>query len=915
MRRSQKWGITIVKLLLGGSLFSPTAVVAQTFSSGIVPDASLGAETSQVFSNLQLDRITGGALRSNALFHSFREFNIAAGRSAYFISPTPLIQTIFARVTGETQSNLFGRLGVEGGNQPTLVLINPKGILFGQGFSLDVAGSFFATTADAITLSNGQTFSATNPQALPLLVIQPTALFQVGSIPSGSAIVTQSTLSPGKDLQLVADHLDIQGAIQTNGSVILSSRGDISTRRIITNGGSIDLSSSAGSVDTNGDFLDTSSTTNAGGNLSIRANRSITAGDLLTFSTQGNAGAIQLSAGNQINVGNLTARSGATSGNGGIITLRSLNGGIQAKEIASTASSDSGQAGNGGNIDIKVANGNFAATFIESYAASDIASVGNAGSISIEVDRGNITTGFIKSAANASLNGIGFTTGNAGDIRILATQGNITTTSLESYTYSAYDPSVEGLAIRSGDIQVSSPNGEISLQGRAISFSSNGSGGSIHLSSKADLQLPTLNTTGQRTSGSITISSQGIVTGTNAILATDTFGAGRGGDVRISGKSIILSEGAQISATTHANGFGGDIHLTAADAIVLTGKSFTLPTSEDLFAASGVTEQGNISVFLPTGDPRQQDFSKATLFPSGLFTQTTVESTGNAGSITLSSPRLVIQDQAAIATTTFGSGNGGNIRINSSQGKVLVSNGSISSGVAAGATGNSGILEINARSLEIDNQGLLRTQTLGEGRAGAIQINVDNTVLRRNSKILTTSDLSNAGDIQLNSTTIVALEDSDILAFAPIGRGGNIRFTTTAFLSNPLFRSTPAIRDRAALNQLLTNRQVDVNASGAVSGEISGVPNITFLQNSLTSLNQTTIDTNTLLANSCIVRNQQNGSFYITGTGGLPTNPIEFSAYPTGTVQPAWKRGDAIVEPQGVYQLPNGQLIMSRECD
>ena len=27
-----------------------------------------------------------------------------------------------------------------------------------------------------------------------------------------------------------------------------------------------------------------------------------------------------------------------------------------------------------------------------------------------------------------------------------------------------------------------------------------------------------------------------------------------------------------------------------------------------------------------------------------------------------------------------------------------------------------------------------------------------------------------------------------------------------------------------------------------------------------------------------------------------------------------WKIGDPIVEPQGVYQLANGELVMSREC-
>ncbi|MEG4010471.1 hypothetical protein QUA41_31220 [Microcoleus sp. Pol11C1] len=28
----------------------------------------------------------------------------------------------------------------------------------------------------------------------------------------------------------------------------------------------------------------------------------------------------------------------------------------------------------------------------------------------------------------------------------------------------------------------------------------------------------------------------------------------------------------------------------------------------------------------------------------------------------------------------------------------------------------------------------------------------------------------------------------------------------------------------------------------------------------------------------------------------------------------SWQKGDPIVEPQGVYRLPNGKLVMSREC-
>nr|NMG22288.1 hypothetical protein [Brasilonema bromeliae SPC951] len=55
----------------------------------ITPDNSLGAENSVVTPNVQIngtpsDRIDGGAIRGDNLFHSFQEFNVNAGRGAYF---------------------------------------------------------------------------------------------------------------------------------------------------------------------------------------------------------------------------------------------------------------------------------------------------------------------------------------------------------------------------------------------------------------------------------------------------------------------------------------------------------------------------------------------------------------------------------------------------------------------------------------------------------------------------------------------------------------------------------------------------------------------------------------------------------------------------------------------------------------
>jgi large exoprotein involved in heme utilization and adhesion len=45
----------------------------------------------------------------------------------------------------------------------------------------------------------------------------------------------------------------------------------------------------------------------------------------------------------------------------------------------------------------------------------------------------------------------------------------------------------------------------------------------------------------------------------------------------------------------------------------------------------------------------------------------------------------------------------------------------------------------------------------------------------------------------------------------------------------------------------------------------------------------------------------------------VETLPIDSTASTTNTNRP-WQKGDPIVEPQGVYRLPNGKLVMSREC-
>ncbi|ARV60537.1 hypothetical protein BZZ01_19570 [Nostocales cyanobacterium HT-58-2] len=204
-----------------------TGIIGQTVVLGeIIPDTSLGNESSLVQQGVDIrgeigNRIDGGAVRGANLFHSFIEFNVENGQRVYFSNPNG-VQNIITRVIGK-RSDILGTLGVLGNSN--LFLINPNGIVFGANARLDIAGSFVASTADSLVFDNGFAFSATNPQAPPLLTINVPLGLQFGATPA--SIVNQSRatningevvglqVQPGKTLALVGGDIDLQGGSMT----------------------------------------------------------------------------------------------------------------------------------------------------------------------------------------------------------------------------------------------------------------------------------------------------------------------------------------------------------------------------------------------------------------------------------------------------------------------------------------------------------------------------------------------------------------------------------------------------------------------------------------------------------------------------------------------------------------------------
>ena len=596
---------------------------------------------------------------------------------------------------------------------------------------------------------------------------------------------------------------------------------------------------------------------------------------------------------------------------------------------------------------------------------------GNAGEIDITTHNLTLAEGLEISASTIG-------DGNAGNINLNANQHTLNNTTINSFT--------DGNG-NAGSIQISNQGNNaqsINLNNNSRISTEIQNNGNSDPNSPSNITLQTDNLIinnsqistaieaegnqkGKGTAGSIIVPNAQTINLNTSEISASTSGEGDTGQISLNANQKLQLNNSQINSAVESNAIGNSQQIT------INTPDLELKNSEISAATAGKGNAGSITV--PNAQTINLDTSTISteILPTGIATQpsnitlnsqqlnlqnnsqinASTQGQGNAGNIAVSNAEKVALDHSSqINASTDGQGNAGDIGINAAT-VTLDNNSEISTTIGSNGIGKGGniTLKTSSNSLFLNNLSEISSRSQGQGDAGNISIDSRGAVILNNSDITTSSDQASGGEININASTIqlrgdsdirtnvnngaggggdinlfaeaiLVFDDSDILAFARDGEGGNITLNTPVFFGDGFQQVSSDIN----VDNLDGNNRVDVNASGAISGLII-VPDLNFIRNSLTELPQDIVDTDNLIANSCVVPNRsQTGTFIITGSGGLPVRPgdVSSSTYSTGEVRTlegkensngSWQPENSIIEPQGVYRLPSGKLVLSRECD
>jgi filamentous hemagglutinin family protein len=811
---SGSWHLTYWGAVLGIAM-SVSALFGNSAIAQISPDGTLPIN-SNVTPDGNTFNITGGKQAGTNLFHSFDEFSVPTGSTAFFNNAVN-IQNIISRVTGKSTSNIDGIISTLG--TANLFLINPNGIIFGKNAQLNIGGSFVATTANAIGFDNQGFFSASTPNNPELLVVNPSALLfnQIAAAPikNNSASLSvknnHSLLAVGGDVRMDSGSLNAPGGqvelggLAGEGTVTFNANSDnfslnfpdnVARANVsLTNGAEVNVASGGGgSITINANNIDVLGKSSLRAGISLFAGAdNVQAGDV-NLSAKGTARIEDSSIYNAVfgfgNGGSLRVDAEKLIIQDGIVATATISSGSAGDLVVNASDSIEliGSSSSNGTIDINIFQfvpvaipiGLFSASInIKTLLPKDLGLLsvflptasGNAGNLSIETGRLIVSNGPVVSAPTTSIGKGGNLTVKADLIELSGTAANDS----PSYLLTATSKIPSGLRNETAGY---------------------GAGGNLTIDTRQlivrDGAWVTTGTGGEMSGGELTVNASEYVelSGISSenipsLLASGTLGSGTGGKLAITTKKLMVSNGGIISAGTSSSGGGGELIIKATDSVELVGtlkQGLSASQIENIIGAGAL-----VSNFVGDGP-----------FPSGVISGTANE--GNAGKLTIETGRLLIQDGAQASVSTINAGDAGDLDVRTSSIELsgtslespkpsdIVGRSLLTTSVGESSTGKGGNITVNTNSLTITDGAALAASTSGTKDAGDITIQPLNgqtltlNFLDQAQISVSTSGSGNGGNLTLTAPESINLNGNGILTAtsepAGSGQAGDVLLAT-----------------------------------------------------------------------------------------------------------------------------------------